>query len=151
MVISSVSMKPKPFSALNHLTLPFCINLFLQFLGQLTVVHRISISPFPFYVNMFFWKQQKKFFRHCRQPSQIQRVCKCILSTKPSLTYPVFNPSLAHLTFLLTESQPSSKEILICKHCKQLIAICFSTSGEMLLSWYDRGDQRAKLFTQAPT
>lgn len=48
----------------------------------------------------------------------IQRVCKCILSTKLSLTCPVFNPSLAHLEFLLTESQPSSKEILIYKHCK---------------------------------
>ena len=50
--------------------------------------------------------------------NKIQRVCKCILSTKPPLTCPVFNPSLAHLEFLLTESQPSSKEILIYKHCK---------------------------------
>lgn len=40
---------------------------------------------------------------------------------------------LTYLVFLFSENQLSSKETLICKHCKELITICFSTSGEKIL------------------
>lgn len=49
---------------------------------------------------------------------------KYILSTDPFPTY---------LVFLLTENPLNFKEILICKYCKALIIICFSTGGEKML------------------
>lgn len=56
--------------------------------------------------------------------NKILKAYRCIPSTNPSQTY---------LVFLFTENQLSSKETLTRKHCKELITVCFATSGEKIL------------------